>query len=901
MKQPNIHFKFIALWQNAFQYSQLKKFWLLLFFSFLVLHSFANHLKGGWIQYEYLGVGVAANTSQYRITVKQYLDCGSTGNQRDQIIYLGAFDAVSGAEIRSYAIPLSGSENPNKTSFNACLSNPPIGKVCYFIDSYVQIAELPNNTNGYTLAVQRCCRIAGIVNVDGNSNSIGVTYSNKIPGVINTVDYHVNSSPVFAQKDTAIVCHNSSFTFDFSATDKDGDDLLYVFCDGLIGGGSGNPQPNPPSAPPYTTVSYSSGYSGTQPLGPTVVIDRNTGIISGTAPSSIGDYVIAVCALEYRAGVLIGSTKKEIHITVADCSLSAASLKPTYISCNGYTLNFQNESTSSNIAEYLWTFGDTKIPASNSSILPTPTHNYSDTGVYPLKLVVTSSGGCKDSASSLVKIFPGFTPDFTVTGNCFLNPYKFFDKTSTKWGVVANWKWNFGDLTTLADSATHKDSAWKYATAQTITAKLIVANDKGCVDSVTKTVSILDKPSLSLAFKDTLICSIDTLQLKANINSGLINWVPNNAANKLRIINNNTSTPLVYPKDSTSYIVTINDNGCINTDTVQVNVLQFISVKAGLDSNVCKTDSFRLTPASQALSFQWTSSTGEVVASVKNPMVQPLVDTRYYVTANLGKCQAKDSIFYAVSPYPLALLGADTIICYGSRVMLQGFVLGDTFNWSPTNSLINPNSIAPIAGPTKTTQYILTASYSSGCLKTVSDTIKVTIVPQLSVYAGRDTSIVASQPLQLNATGATTYLWSPSIGLSDPKIANPVAVLTSETDSVTYKVTGYDAGGCNASDLVTVRVYKSQPEIFVPTAFTPDGDGKNDILKPITVGIVKLNYFSIYNRWGNQIFYTTELGKGWDGKWKGTAQSSGTYVYSTEGTDYLGNRVYRKGTIVLIR
>ncbi len=901
MKQSEIHLNLSAFAHKTFQCVQLKKLGLLLLFSFLIFNSFANHLKGGWIQYEYIGVGSAPNTSLYRITVKQYLDCGSVGNQRDQNIYLSAFDALTGAEVHAYTVPLSSSDNPNKTSFNACLNNPPIGKVCYFIDSYVQMAELPNNTNGYTLAVQRCCRISGIVNVGGNSNSIGVTYSNNIPGIISSVDYHINSSPVFTQKDTAIVCHNSSFTFDFSATDKDGDALLYVFCDGSIGGGTGNPQPNPPSAPPYNSVSYSSGFSGVQPLGSTVVIDRNTGIISGIAPNSIGDYVIAVCALEYRNGVLIGSTKKEIHITVADCSLSAANLKPGYITCNGYSLTFQNESNSSNVASYLWTFGDPKVLATNSSTSPTPTHNYSDTGIFPIKLVVTSSGGCKDSASSLVKIFPGFFPDFTVTGNCFLNAYKFLDNSTTKWGVVDSWRWNFGDLSTLADTATSKDSAWKYATVQTVLAQLLVTNSKGCIDSITKPINILDKPSLNLAFKDTLICSIDTLKLNATISSGLISWVPDNAANKLRIINANTANPLVYPRDSTRYIVTINDNGCTNKDTVQVNVLKYISVKAGLDSGVCKTDSFKLNPTSQALSYRWASSTGEAVANNKNPQVKPLVSTRYYVTANLGKCQARDSVFYAVSPYPLALLGADTIICYGSRVMLQGFVLGDNFSWSPTNSLINSTSVAPTAGPTKTTKYILTASYSSGCLKVVTNTIQVTVVPLFNVYAGRDTSIVANQPLQLNAVGATTYLWTPSTGLSNPTIANPIATLTSGIDSITYKVIGYDAGGCNASSAVTVRIFKTQPEIFVPTAFTPDGDGRNDILKPITVGIIQLNYFSIYNRWGNQVFYTTQLGKGWDGTLKGAAQAPGTYVYTTEGTDYLGNRIYRKGTIVLIR
>ncbi|WP_323825249.1 hypothetical protein, partial [Pseudomonas aeruginosa] len=82
-----------------------------------------------------------------------------------------------------------------------------------------------------------------------------------------------------------------------------------------------------------------------------------------------------------------------------------------------------------------------------------------------------------------------------------------------------------------------------------------------------------DKPSLNLAFKDTLICSIDSVPLKANINSGTISWTVSNAANRSRIINPNTASPTVFPKDTTQYYVTVNDNGCSNKDTVTVNVL----------------------------------------------------------------------------------------------------------------------------------------------------------------------------------------------------------------------------------------------------------------------------------------------------------------------------------------
>jgi hypothetical protein len=111
--------------------------------------------------------------------------------------------------------------------------------------------------------------------------------------------------------------------------------------------------------------------------------------------------------------------------------------------------------------------------------------------------------------------------------------------------------------------------------------------------------------------------------------------------NQTRILNATTATPLVFPRDTTKYYVSVNDNGCANTDSVTVNVLKFINVTIA-DTAICRTDTFNLRPVSDALSYQWTSSTtGEIIQSTKYPFVRPLINTQYSVVANLGKCQAK--------------------------------------------------------------------------------------------------------------------------------------------------------------------------------------------------------------------------------------------------------------------
>lgn len=876
-----------------------RKFFLIAICGLLLTELNAAHLKGGWIQYEYIGGGSSPNTSRYRITVRQYLDCNSTGGQRDPVVHLGIFNTATNILQQTLTIALSGTDNLDKSTYDPCLSSRP--KVCYIIDRYSVIVDLLNTAGGYTMSVQRCCRIASIANVGAISATIGVSYTNTIPGIINGISYHNNNSPVFAQRDTAIVCFNAPFTFDFSATDADGDSLSYAFCNGLVGGSTsqGGQQPNPPTAPPYAPVPYQAPFNGNFPMSSTVSINNQTGLINGIAPNETGEYIVAVCVSEFRNGIKIGETKKEIHVQVADCSLSAADLKPTYISCNGFTLSFQNESTGS-AANYLWDFGVTNS-ITDISTDPTPTFTYADTGTYQLKLKVTNTGGCQDSAFAEVRIYPGFNPDFTVTGSCFINEYNFKDATFSRYGTVNSWKWNFGDLTTLADTTNAKDSTWKYPAPINTNVTLIVTNSKGCIDTITKPLLVLDKPLLNLAFKDTLICSIDTLPLFANIGAGIINWTTDLPASLSRMSNRNIPNPLVYPVDTTRYIVSLNNNGCINQDTVTVNVLDFISVDAGPSVTICRTDTIQLQTVSDALSYQWTSGSGAQVDPVKFPRLAPLQNEVYYVTANLGFCQARDSVQINVSPYPIVNLGPDTIICFGNRLNLPAHIVGSSFQWAPTNSMINFSTLNPIAGPSRTTAYTLTVSDTIGCNKSVTDTILVRVVQPLPINAGSDTVALPNQPLQLNATGIGTFNWLPSTGLNDHTIANPILTLPAGIDSITYTVRVTGAGGCFAEDQIKVKVFVGGPQIFIPSGFTPNGDGKNDVLRPVTVGITRLKYFTIFNRWGQRIFNTTELNKGWDGSFKGEPQPSGTYVFQAEGIDYMGNPVYKKGTAVLIR
>lgn len=847
---------------------------------------FARHGKGGSITYQYLGAGTSPNTSRYQLTIKHYIDCNSP-NLIEPSVFLGIFDVASSSLINTLTIPITDQVIMQKMSFNSCINPQPV--ICFYVVTYITQVELIDNNSGYTLAEQECCRINGIVNIQ-NSSNYGSTNTNTIPGAINGIVYRQNSSPVYAQKDTAVICHSSPFTIDFNATDEDGDSLTYAFCAAKAGAGMRNRQPNPPPGPPYEDLPYQGGYTADAPLGSQVNIDANTGLISGIAPAETGSYVIAVCVSEYRKGVLIGVTKKEVQITVADCTLSGAALKEVYVNCDDFHFDFTNESGASNVDKYAWDFGVPSLTTDTSG-QPLPSYTYPDTGTYILKLRVSSIHGCQDSASALVKVYPGFRPGYTVSGRCYLLPFQFTDTTFARYGTVDSWAWNLGDGTTSAlQSPSHQ-----YATAGTRTVTMLVSSSKGCSATITKSVIADSKPELILPFHDTLICSIDTLPLIAN-GTGIFSWTPSSS---MRFAN--TARPLVAPKDTTTYIVTLEQNGCVNTDSIIVNVLDFITVNLPPDTVVCATDHFPLNPVSHGLQYLWTPATGLSSTTVKYPMASPPNDITYHVTAHLGKCEAEADTRIRLVPYPKALVNDDLTICFGKTTRLHGTITASSFIWSPTNTLLNASTLDPTAGPSTTTAYVLIVYDTLGCPKPSTDTVIVTVTERIQANAGNDTTVVAGQALQLKATGDYSYTWSPTTGLNNPTIADPIGIYSTAIDSVIYTVRVSDLMGCYAEDQVKVKVFKTQPDLFVPTAFTPNGDSRNDIIKPIPVGIKTFSYFRIYNRLGQLLYQTTAIGQGWDGTFGGTPQPSGTYVFMTEGVDYTGKLLQRKGTLVLIR
>ena len=850
--------------------------------------SYAAHLTGGEMYYTY--VKDSSGYHIYIVTVKLFKDA-SINVALDDPITVAVYDKGTNAFIRSVPVFHSGVKTMTATP-GPCIVNPPL--VSYDVALYTFRLALPPSIFGYVLTWARCCRVANITNLTAPSANYGVTYTAEIPGTFSEPTGPVNSSARFLGIDTVIICSGYDFNYNFGATDPNGDILTYEFCNGYSN--SGINVPNPPPPPPFNMLSYNFPYSGASPLGSGVTINPNTGMISGTAPAA-GIYVVTVCVKEWRNGELIATQRKDLQIKIADCDIATVTLEPNgYINCNNYSVSFNNLTPSSLINNYFWDFGDASTLGDTSRAVG-PSYIYPDTGIYVVKVVANRNQPCSDSITAQVRVYPGFFPAFDHVGMCMNVPVQFNDLTTATYGVIDLWKYDFGVTSISGDTSRLQTPQYTYTATGNYTAQFTVGTSKGCRATIAQIVNIIDKPPITLAFRDTLICN-DTIQLNASA-TGAVSWTP-----AYNILNSTSITPSVYPQSTTWYTVEFNDNGCINKDSIQVRVTNTVSLVASNDTTICANDPVQLFANTDGFQYAWRPDPTLSNTSILNPVVNPIAPiTTYQVAARIGNCVATEDVVITVVPRTLVNAGLDTIICYNSIAQLNAQTNGTSFTWSSPSSLSDATILNPIATPVGTTKYVLTAiDNTSGCPKPSYDTVTVTVLSKVIAFAGNDTSIIATLPFQLKATGGSTYQWSPAANLDNPNIASPIATLDGNPEYVTYMVTAADQAGCTDTANITIRVYKTGPQIFVPTGFSPDGNGRNDVFRPVYVGMKSIDYFQVYNRWGAMI-YSNNLnnGKGWDGTIKGIKQNTGAYIWMVKAVDVFGNVHFKKGTVVLVR
>ena len=424
-----------------------------------------------------------------------------------------------------------------------------------------------------------------------------------------------------------------------------------------------------------------------------------------------------------------------------------------------------------------------------------------------------------------------------------------------------------------------------------------IRDARNCTNATSTTITNIAGPSVTLTATNAG-CLNNNGSVKASGTGGTLPYQYS--------INGNTfqTGNLFTGLAPNTYTVTIKDvNGCTNSTSVIVVLNTPVTINAGTDITICEGTSKALTAVSNGTTFSWSPATGLSDVSVLNPIALPVTTTAYVLTATSGQCSKSDTITVFVNHAPVANAGIDAQNCYGKNIQLSG-AGGSIYQWTPSiylsnTGISNPVVVSPLPG---TLAYVLNVIDANGCESLIGDTVIITVLPPGNVFAGRDTTITINQPLQLNAvdvnnSGFINYTWSPALGLNNTLIKNPIAVVSLD---ITYTVTARTADGCEASDDINIKVFV-KPELYVPTAFTPNNDGLNDVIKVIPVGIKELKYFRIFNRWGELVFSTTDPSSGWNGIYKSQRQNTSVFVWMAEGIDYKGNILQRKGTVTLIR
>ena len=325
-------------------------------------------------------------------------------------------------------------------------------------------------------------------------------------------------------------------------------------------------------------------------------------------------------------------------------------------------------------------------------------------------------------------------------------------------------------------------------------------------------------------------------------------------------------------------------------------------------------------PSLDSASYDWSAPAGWIIGPGSNSNTIRVTigpQSGWIVARERNSCASlTDSLFVHLykGALPQAVIDPrDTTICYGGDTPLRALVTtGTDYAWANTESLPRggkgsipsvPFAINLIAAPEQSADYILNIR-NADCPITVSDTFTVTVVPPIRVNPGNDTLVVVDQPLQFRATSSDPYKdeyqWSPSTGLSNPDIADPIGLYGPGMTRVTYQVKATDTFGCYGTSSVNITIAHTLPDIFVPNAFTP-GTNSNSVFRPVCIGISSLEYFRVYNRWGQLLYSTSQPGQGWDGRVQGKMQESNVYLWMLKGTDYTGRVISKKGTVVLIR
>jgi gliding motility-associated-like protein len=473
--------------------------YILLIFNFLSpFLAYAKHIIGGEMTYRFIQQ-VGSNTNRYEFTLIIYRDCDSGGGQLDNPANIGIYrgDFNNATLYSDFNVNLQSNTTVDPI-IPPCADASAVSNACVQRGVYVFTRDLPISNEAYFVVYQRCCRTEQIINI-ANPGNYGATYQVEITPQAQQLQ---NSSPVFLNYPATFICSNFPLDFNHSATDIDGDSLVYSFCNPLDGGGqNGNGNcnstiPDPPCGPPFDLVNFIGAYSAGIPMGgnPIIGIDSETGILNGT-PVIIGQFVVGVCVQEYRNGVYLGSILRDFQFNVVDCTPTIAAkvqadqiIGPKRYSikrCGEKVITILNLSPQTpDLTSWRW-----ELDLPNGQIFTTNTWHLTavlpDFGTYQARLYLNpnpTSPDCRDTAYIDLYAYPGVSADFGFSWDiCKETPVTFSDSSySGANGGIVKRVWTFS----TGDSAFVANPIYQFPAYGPYPVRLWLTDADGCKDDV---------------------------------------------------------------------------------------------------------------------------------------------------------------------------------------------------------------------------------------------------------------------------------------------------------------------------------------------------------------------------------------------------------------------------------
>ncbi len=661
---------------------------------------------------------------------------------------------------------------------------------------------------------------------------------------------------------------------------------------------------------PDPITSYSWNFGDASPVS-TATNPTHT-YLSATVPSQ--SYTVSLTATNSQ-----GCTDtKQLVIQVNNPS--AALTPDDYFLCAPQTVTF---TAPTGYASYTFSYG-TAPSASLATTSSTAAYTYTTGGSFTATLNIVDAGGCKSSGMVTIQAETTPTANFTFTnsnstgGNnvCSGSPVTFVNTSSSPYTLTPSWNLNTGSPVIPSNTVVAT-----YTNTGIIPITLTVTTPNGCPAVITKTISIFGvKADLNL--DKYTVCLGGAITFNVKDTSTLYSWVwgfGDGDTMKLyagsapsTITHSYTNYPQPNGQTFVSLVYYSSQHACRFATTHTVQVVK-IDGNFNRNNEVAKKDSVHCigsidqfsnqTPNSGGYVFSWNFGDGGT-ANTQNPSYTYTNSGIYTVTLNItdpiNNCKGLAIKNMTINALPNALAYArDT--CAGRPFVLSSTVTANgpyTYTWSPTTGVNSINSASTIATASANTTYTLDVTDVNGCKNSTSHSVNIVQAP---ISFQWDTAIVIGQIAFLNnyAGSNFSYTWSPPTDLSCTNCPNPTS---SSTVNITYTVTVADNMGCfMIQNTHTVEILPKS-SVDVPTAFTPNGDGVNDVIYVDGWGIRKLNYFRVFNRWGQLLFESTDIKVGWDGMFNGVPQNMETYVYQVSAETYIDkDALLTTGTFKLIR